>query len=334
MGTHRGYAAMPDKRGGVVAALQALPLRMKVGTHSAPSVAAQSTQAAAIDAAARWLGGQPLARVSFAAVAIWALVASGNLASAVLEERNGAWIAIATAAVMLLAALVSSIAGFAFSALAGSALAYLGTDPVHAVQTMVLCSIAIQLYAVVKIRESIRWSSLWPMLLAGAVTIPLGVWLLVHVDADIYAAGLGVFLTDYGCYVLLRREVRVVRGTAWRDAIAGALGGLAGGLAGFPGSFVTIWCSMRGWDKFRQRAVYQPYILAMQIVTIVCLRWQAPVHVSIAQDLGFVPFALLGAVGGLAVFQRMTNKQFQVAVSLLLAVSGVGLLARAPRTPP
>jgi hypothetical protein len=33
-------------------------------------------------------------------------------------------------------------------------------------------------------------------------------------------------------------------------------------------------------------------------------------------------------VGGLAVFQRLSQKQFQLAVSLLLAVSGVGLLVR------
>jgi uncharacterized protein len=269
-----------------------------------------------------------LARISLAALALWALIESGAFATAVARDEQGAWIAIATVAVILLSALVSSIAGFAFSALAGSALAYLKMDPVHAVQAMVLCSIAIQLYAVWKIRDSIRWSALWPMLGAGAVTIPLGVWLLLHADGTVYAVGLGAFLTAYACYVLLRREVRVVRGNAWRDAVVGALGGLAGGLAGFPGSFVTIWCSMRGWDKLRQRAVYQPYILAMQIVTLVCLRWASPSHMIVAQDLSLVPFALLGAIGGLAVFQRMTNKQFQVAVSLLLAVSGVGLLAR------
>ena len=38
---------------------------------------------------------------------------------------------------------------------------------------------------------------------------------------------------------------------------------------------------------------------------------------------------LLGAMGGLAVFQRLTNKQFHGAVSILLVVSGIGLLARA-----
>ena len=39
---------------------------------------------------------------------------------------------------------------------------------------------------------------------------------------------------------------------------------------------MTIWCSMRGWDKQQQRAVYQPYILAMQLLTIICLHWLAP----------------------------------------------------------
>ena len=137
-----------------------------------------------------------------------------------------------------------------------------------------------------------------------------------------------MFLTIYGCYVVMRRENRVLRSNAWVDSAVGALGGITGGLAGFPGAFVTIWCSMRGWDKLRQRATYQPYILVMQIVTIACLWWQAPARASVAQDFAFVPFALLGAIGGLAVFQRLTNRQFHGAVSILLVVSGVGLLAR------
>jgi uncharacterized membrane protein YfcA len=271
---------------------------------------------------------QPLARVSFAVLALWALVASRTLVSGILQQHDGAWIAMAIAAVLLLAALVSSIAGFAFSALAGSALAYLDMEPVHAVQTMVLCSIATQSYAVWKLRDSIRWRALWPLLIAGAATIPLGVWLLIHINGAIYAAVLGAFLTIYACYVLLRRKAHVVRGNAWRDALAGALGGIAGGLAALPGSLVPIWRSLPPCDTLAHRAVYQPYILAMQVVTMACLRWQSPIHDSIAQDLGFVPFALLGAVGGLAMFRHLSQKQFEVVVSLLLGVSGVGLLVR------
>jgi uncharacterized membrane protein YfcA len=268
-------------------------------------------------------------RASLVGLGVLILVAFADIASAIVHEHQAASMLIATATVILLAALVSSVAGFAFSALAGCALAYLGMDKVHAVQTMALSSIAIQSYAVWKIREWIQWNSLWTMLAAGALAVPLGVWLLVHIDGVAYTAALGVFVASYGCYVVLRREMRVVRGDAWRDALAGALGGLAGGLASLPGMLVTVWCSMRGWDKLQQRAVYQPYILIMQIVTILCLQWQAPIAMNATQDLRFVPFALLGAVGGFAAFERMSNKQFQVVVSVLLIVSGVGLLGRA-----
>jgi len=268
-------------------------------------------------------------RSALIALAVWASLSFWNITSAIVEQRQGAWMESVTAAIVLLAATVSSIAGFAFSALAGSALAYLKMEPLHAVQAMVLWSTASQLYAVWNLRESIRWRRVWRMIVAGSVTVPLGVWLLRHVDGSWYALGLGVFLAAYGCYVLMRRANRVVRGNAWLDAATGALGGITGGLAGFPGSFVTIWCSMRGWDKLRQRAVYQPYILVMQLLTIACLQWQAPARMSVTQDLHFVPFALLGAIGGLALFRRMSNQQFHGAVSLLLVASGIGLLVRA-----
>jgi uncharacterized protein len=276
-----------------------------------------------------WLGGPSFARAALVGLGVWAFVEFADLAGAIAAKRPDAVMMTATAAVVLLSALVSSIAGFAFSALAGSALAYLKVDPLHAVQTMVLCSTASQLYAVWKIRDSIRWAPLWPMLAAGIATVPLGVWLLRHVNGSFYAVGLGLFLTIYGCYVVMRRENRVVRGNAWLDAAVGALGGITGGLAGFPGSFVTIWCSMRGWDKLRQRATYQPYIFVMQLATAACLWWPASARASVVQNLVFVPFALLGAIGGLAVFQRLTNKQFHGAVSILLVASGIGLLARA-----
>lgn len=233
------------------------------------------------------------------------------------------------ALVVLVAALVSSIAGFAFAVLAGSALAYLRFDPVQAVMTMALCSIAIQAYAVWQLRASIRWRALAPMLAAGAITTPLGVALLIHIDAKLYAAVLGAIVTAYGAYVLLRRQTRVVRGAAWHDALAGALGGVIGGLSSAPGLAVTIWCSMRGWDKVQQRAVYQPFILAMQLVTVACLMWSAAPQTDALRHASFVPFALMGAVGGFALYRRMTTQQFHAALSVLLIVSGTGLLTRA-----
>ena len=269
-----------------------------------------------------------LPRAPMVALSVWAIAEFGDIAHAIAESRHGAWITTVTAAVVLLAALLSSTVGFAFSAIAGSALAYFNLDPVSAVRTIVLCSCAIQFYSVWKLRASIRWRPLWPLLLSGALTIPIGVWLLARLDPSFYVAGLGLFLIGYGSIVLLRRETHVVRGGNWTGILAAAFGGLAGGLAGLPGASVTIWCSMRGWDKQQQRAVYQPYILVMQLLTIVCLHWLAPSHALPTRDLAFVPFALFGAIGGFALYQRMNNKQFHVATSALLLFSGIGLLVR------
>src|SRR3982751_80272 len=96
----------------------------------------------------------------FVLLVAWTCYAFGSLVQ--VDHRAG--LPLLVAGIVAVSALVASIAGFAFCALAGSAFAYLRLDPVEAVQTMVLCSTAIQLYAVWKIRRAIRWSALYPML--------------------------------------------------------------------------------------------------------------------------------------------------------------------------
>lgn len=273
------------------------------------------------------LRGLPLfrARWAFLVLVVWACY---EFAGLVHTDDHGA-LPLVVAGIIAVSALVASIVGFAFCAVAGSAFAYVGVDPVEAVRTMVLSSTGIQLYAVWRIRHAIRWSPLWPMVGAGALMVPVGVWLLLHVDTAVYGVGLGAFLSAYGLFAVFRRDDIVVSGNHWRDAGAGALSGLAGGLAGLSGSFVTIWCSMRGWRKDAQRAVYQPFILVMQIWTLVCLRWLAARHTPLFEGLRFVPFALLAGIAGFAMYERLTHAQFRAVVSALLMLSGLGLLARA-----
>jgi len=262
-------------------------------------------------------------RFTFAPAAAALLVAWVIHASVGLTDH-----AAAIAATVAGAAFVASIVGFAFAALAGSAFAYLRVEPVHAVHTIVVCSIAIQFYAVWKIRRAIRWRPLLPMIVAGSLTAPLGVWLLRHVDGSLYALGLGVFLSVYGGYTVLRRACRARPASRCVDIVVGALGGVTAGLAGLPGPAVTIWCSPRGLDKLQQRATYQPFILAMQFVVLYCLHRYDTSTMS-AEDLAFVPSALLGGIAGFALFERMTGRQFHAMTSLLLVVSGIGLLTRA-----
>src|SRR5207247_1566771 len=158
----------------------------------------------------------------------------------------------------------------------------------------------------------------------------LGVYLLLHLPTTTYRTVIGSLLIVYGSYLLLRPPVRSLRLGPVSDVCAGFLGGITGGLAGFPGAFVTIWCGLKGWDKARQRGVYQPFILSMQPVTLIVIYLMRPSSSTAAQMdwkvLVFLPAALLGTWFGLNIFKRLSDRQFELAVCALLIFSGIGLM--------
>jgi uncharacterized membrane protein YfcA len=253
------------------------------------------------------------------------LIAEG----AVLSAQGAPGLAVALIAVFM-AATVSSIAGFAFSALCGALLFHLMDGPVYTVNVMIVCSIAIQSLSVAALWHSIDWRSLPILLTGGLFGVPAGVYLLLHLPTGAYHNVIGGLLIAYGSYLLLRWPTRSIRTGSLSDACAGFIGGITGGLAGFPGAFVTIWCGLKGWDKARQRGVYQPFILSMQLVTLVAIYLMRPSPSTAAQldwkTLSFVPAALLGAWFGLRIFKRLSDRQFELTVNALLIVSGIGLI--------
>jgi uncharacterized membrane protein YfcA len=229
---------------------------------------------------------------------------------------------------IFLAATISSIAGFAFSAIAGASLLHLINDPVEAVKVMIASSIAIQSYSVVAIWRTIDWQRLAPFLLGGALTIPAGIYLVLNASAGAYWNGMGAFLVLYALIMLLRGGPATYRGSVIVDVVTGALGGITGGAAGFPGAFVTIWCGMRGWDKNRQRAVYQPFILIMQLLTLLALEVSGAGQSYDISLMEYAPAALLGAYCGLLIFNRLNDRHFNIAIYVLLIISGIALMAK------
>jgi len=246
-----------------------------------------------------------------------------------LQHGAGSATALLTLLSVFVAALVSSVAGFAFSALAGAALLHLYHRPADAIEIMVLCSIAIQLYCVLAMRRSIQWRLLLPFVVGGAAFVPLGVWLLSVLPRGWFATGLGGFLIAYGAVMAWRRPRRTQASAWWVDLCIGALGGMTGGLAAFPGAFVSIWCSMRGWDKSVQRGVTQPFILAMQVITLAAMHAQ---HVTLHLDalrIQAMAVALFAAFLGMKVFRSLSNRQFAWVLNGLLMVSGALMIGHA-----
>jgi hypothetical protein len=252
------------------------------------------------------------------------------IAEAAMFSLHGQQRAALALIAILVASAASSIAGFAFSAMCGALLFHLMDNPVYAVQVMIVCSIAMQSFSVAALWQSIDWRGLPVFLVGGTLGVPAGAWLLLHLSTGVYRDVIGGLLVVYGCWMLLRWPTRALRTGPLADVGAGFLGGFTGGLAGFPGAFVTIWCGLKGWDKERQRGLYQPFILCMQPISLIAIHLMRPASSTAAQldwnALAFIPAALLGTWFGMRIFRRLSDRQFQIAVNLLLVAAGAGLM--------
>ena len=229
--------------------------------------------------------------------------------------------------VVLVCATVSSIAGFAFSALASANLVHLD-NPIYMVQIMLIASTAIQVYGVWALRKDIRLRPLLPFFAGGVLTVVPGVILLMHVNVIVYVGVLGAILVAYSVLMLVRPGFRCLGDSLAMRTLIGMLGGLTGAVAAFPGAAITMWCSGQGWEKRQQRAVYQPFILGMQLLTLGVLAMLTPQQALHPDALKFALPAAIGGFCGLCVFERLSTRLFNRVVAAFLLISGLVLLAR------
>jgi uncharacterized membrane protein YfcA len=227
------------------------------------------------------------------------------------------------------AAALSSIGGFAFSALCGAALFHTRMDHIEVVQTMLVSSIAIQSLMIMTIWKSIDWRRFCRFLIGGLLGIPAGLFVLLHVERHLFATGVGVLLCAYSAYLILRRPFVVSPRLAFLDLPIGFIGGITGGAVAFPGAPVTAWCQLKGWTRDQQRGIYQPYILVMQIASLSLMPLLGKTTGSLAHampHLNSVPPALAGALIGIYIYRQSTDRVFSVVINATLFVSGMTLL--------
>ena len=227
------------------------------------------------------------------------------------------------------AAAVSSIGGFAFSALCGAALFHTGMNHVQVVQTMLVSSIGIQFLMIATMWKIIEWLRLCRFLIGGLFGVPLGLFILVHVERHLFSWGVGALLCAYSAYMVFRRSCVVPQRMDRFDLLVGFAGGIAGGAVAFPGAPVTAWCQLKGWTRDQQRGIYQPFILIMQIASLTFMallsRGNARFELSLDHVMA-VPPALIGALIGIYIYHRCTDRLFLIVVNAMLFVSGLILL--------
>ena len=228
------------------------------------------------------------------------------------------------------AGFVQGLSGFAFGMVAMTFWAW-SVAPQVAGPLVVACSFLGQLLSIGSARSGFAPRLVLPFIAGGVLGVPLGARLLPMIDQTLFKAAIGTLLVVWCSLMLIARDLpRVKGGGPFADGAVGMIGGGMGGLGGLSGPAPTLWCTLRGWERDAQRAVFQSFNLTMHTLTIATygmtgiLTGETLRLVAIAAPAMLVPVWL-----GAKLYARLSGAGFRLLLLALLLLSGIGLLASA-----
>ena len=223
--------------------------------------------------------------------------------------------------------LVQGLSGFAFGLVAMAFWAW-AVPPQLAGPMVVFGSLLGQLLAIHTVRRSLAVGILAPFIIGGVLGVPLGAALLPYVDQTTFKASVGFVLTLWSPAMLLSRQLpRVRAGGKLADATAGLVGGVMGGLGGLTGPAPILWCTLRGWDRDVQRAVFQSFNVTMHTLTMTIYVGLGVIGGEALRDFALIaPALLIPTLVGARLYRRLNPVAFTRLVLLLLLFSGIMLL--------
>lgn len=232
--------------------------------------------------------------------------------------------------VFLLAALLKGLTGLGFSTLA-LPLLVLFMEPKLAIALVVLPSLFSNLAVM---RQTRRWREamrrFWPLYLASVPGLLAGFLLLVEVDGAVSRRVLAIAMLAYAAWSLAGLQpLCSARTERWLAAPIGAVTGLVNGLTGSQVMPVLPYLLALRLDK---DLLVMSINLSFTLSSLIMLGllggagMLTPSVLSLAA-LG-LPAVLLGVVLGGRLRRRLPETGFRRAVLVVLALIGVGLLAR------
>ena len=239
--------------------------------------------------------------------------------------------------VLAIAGLVSGLSGFGFSGVGAATLFLL--PAAQSVPLLMALSTVDQILSLCQLSSergplARGWpAETGPLLLGGAFGLPVGLWLLQHLAQCSLMLLSGALLIGFALFSLFRPAHWRVEAGGWgRRALVGMAGGTMGGFTAFPGAAVVVWLNLAGVPKVAARTTAQPFILGMQVLGLAALA------VSRSEAFGSefrglfslsLPVVLPCTAAGVAIYRRLSDRNFRRVTLALLGAAGLGLLGRA-----
>lgn len=223
---------------------------------------------------------------------------------------------------------ISGMTGLAFPTVA-TPLLLLAFDPIRTVALTALCSVSGQVVSIVSLRNHVAYAVRWPLVLPAIAGVPIGLALLEVIDKHVFGLIAGTIIAGSSIWWLCKPDLRLPATHPLIEIFAGLAGGLSGGLVGVSAAIPAIWCVGSGLTMQRQRAILQPFILIVQLVSAALLWRHRFVDSSVLRNyLVLIVPVISGSWLGARVSRALTHETFVRIAMALTVLSGLSLVLR------
>jgi uncharacterized protein len=232
-----------------------------------------------------------------------------------------------TVLIIFAGALLQGLAGFG-SALLSIPLVLFYSDPKWAVPVVVLCYTISRVPTLFILRKDLMWDHSLLLVAASAPGAFLGTLLLKNVEAGLMMKILGALLILFAVYKITAPGLKLAFSKTWALPV-GFLSGLLGGAFGMNGPPVAVYATLKPWPKEKVVGMFQGFFLFANVITIGSYGYHGLLTPSVLQMCGVAaPFAVMGILLGLKINRRMSQRHFEVILSVLIAIMGFALWLR------
>lgn len=189
-----------------------------------------------------------------------------------------------------------------------------------------MMALVAQVLMLIRFRDSVAFSTVWRLVLASLLAIPIGLTVIRQMDSHMVLLLLGFLVTGYGLYGLLRPNLPQIKNPNWAFAF-GFAGGLLGGAYNTGGPPVVIYANLLRWSPAEFRSNLGGAFLLNSLVVVAAHIVSG--HVTSAV-LGTALLAFPATLGGMLAgwwMERFINPNiFRRLVLVMLVLIGLSLI--------
>lgn len=189
-----------------------------------------------------------------------------------------------------------------------------------------MMALVAQVLMLIRFRDSIAFSTIWRLVLASLLAIPIGLTVIRRMDSHVVLLLLGCLVAAYGLYGLLRPHLPQIKNPNWAFAF-GFAGGLLSGAYNTGGPPVVIYANLLHWSPAQFRSNLGGAFLLNSLVVVAAHIISGNVTPVVLQAalLAF-PSTVVGMVAGWWIERFINPTIFRKLVLFLLVLIGLSLI--------